>query len=89
MIASVGNAVLTWKAGSIGKNVGGGVRGRIPIDGSIHRKKKGHGGKWLRKFVTLRHFISLAHFYRTSRTEARYRRLATLVGAVEETKKSS
>ncbi|KAF7759621.1 hypothetical protein Agabi119p4_11316 [Agaricus bisporus var. burnettii] len=49
MVASVGNAVLTWKAGKVNKNVSGGVRGRIPIDGSIHRKKKGHGGKWLQQ----------------------------------------
>jgi WD40 repeat protein len=87
MIASVGNAVLTWKAGSISKNVGGGVRGRMPIDGSIHRKKKAPGGKWLRKFVTLRHIINFAHIYSTSGTEAKYRRLATLVGAAEETPK--
>lgn len=51
MVVNVGNAVLAWKAGSIGKGVSGGVRGRIPLDGGIQRKKKNYGGKWLRELT--------------------------------------
>lgn len=49
MVVSVGNAILAWKAGPIGKYVSGGVRGRIPLDSGSPGRKKHHGGKWLRK----------------------------------------
>ncbi len=49
MIVNVGNAILAWKAGPIGKHVSGGVRGRVPLDSGSPGRKKNHGGKWLRK----------------------------------------
>ncbi|KAF9444388.1 WD40 repeat-like protein [Macrolepiota fuliginosa MF-IS2] len=47
MIANVGNAVIAWKAGPIGKSGSGGVRGRVPLNSGGYGRKKHHGGKWL------------------------------------------
>ncbi|KAF5353195.1 hypothetical protein D9756_007879 [Leucocoprinus leucothites] len=47
LVVNVGNAVLAWKAGPIGKGVSGGVRGRLPSGADVRKKKKNTGGKWL------------------------------------------
>lgn len=49
LVVNVGNAVLAWKAGAIGKSASGGVRGRLPLGSDVRPKKKNNGGKWLRK----------------------------------------
>lgn len=49
MVVSVGNAVLAWRAGQIGKHASGGVRGRVPLNNGGQGKKRSNGGKWLRK----------------------------------------
>ncbi|KXN90416.1 F-box/WD repeat-containing protein pof10 [Leucoagaricus sp. SymC.cos] len=47
LVVSVGNAVLAWKAGPIGKSTSGGVRGRLPLGSDVRPKKRSHGGKWM------------------------------------------
>lgn len=74
LIVNVGNAILAWKAGPIGKGISS-VRGRHRFHlGSDVRKKKNAGGKWLGEFFVAASPDNPANdSIRCSRIEAEYR----------------
>ena len=74
LIVNVGNAVLAWKAGPIGKGISS-VKGQHRLHlGSNVRKKKNAGGKWLGEFFVAASSDNPADdSIRCSRIEAEYR----------------
>jgi WD40 repeat protein len=55
LLVAVGDRVLAWCAGPVGKNGSGGVRGRHAPGSRVNKKTRHTAAKYLREWISIRH----------------------------------